>query len=891
MKVIVSHVNQDFDSLASMIAALKLYPDAIPLDPGAIEKNVRIFLKDYPDLINYTKIKNINIDEIDTIILLDTRQPNRTVLPKEVFERSKIIIFDHHPHHKNDVDGDKETIRYYGATITILLKELKRKHIHFTHQEANLFAMGIFEDTGMLTYSSVTTWDIKALDFLLKNDAEFSLSRKYISYDLDQKQLKIFNQLINKADVYNFSGINIIIGDAETEIYVDGVSLLAHKLMDPGNYKVGFIIIQMKNRVHLIARSRVPEINVSKILEKFGGGGHPSAASAVIKNMSKFQVKEKLITDLKKISNSIFNAKEIMEKNLIFIGSNQTIEQASALFKKTDKGYIIVLKSGDVIGYLGRNDIKRATRHKLSKKSLLDIIANDFELVSPNIKISTIYKKIFAANKLLLVHKNNKVLGIISKKTIKPFTPNEFKDDPINVLTHKFHYSITSNANKLLIKYLPSNLYEILREISSIAQQEGYSAYLVGGFVRDLLIASFKKHHDKMLRFDFDIVTPQNGIKFARLLGKHLNAKVTSHRKFNTAILIFKKGQILPSQEFRIDIATARKEKYYYPGALPVVKNAPLRKDLFRRDFTINTIAIALVNKEFGKVIDFFRGQNDMKKGLIRVLHNLSFIDDPTRIFRAIRFAGRLNFKLEEHTERLLKNAIKSRYIKNLSGKRIFEELKYIFNERNPIPMANNLSKYHAYYFISPELKFNEEKEELILSIFEVLSWYKLLFAETTINKWTPYFIALIHDISQKEKIKVCKNFFVTKKNTQIILKIEKIFSTIRNKLLRSNKIIPSKIYEILCNTPIEILLFIMARAKKDKLIEKKISFYLIELYYEKIFITGKELLGFGFKPGPMIGEIKRKLLYLKLDGKIKTKKAEINYIKRYILPKLSKNK
>lgn len=889
MKIIVSHVNQDFDSLASVVAAKKLFPDAVPVYPGAIEKNARNFLNDFPEIIDYTKVRDIEEEKIETVILLDSRQPHRTILNKLDYSGSKIIIFDHHPHHKNDIKGDEEVVKYWGATITILLQDLIEKNINLSPEEATLFALGIFEDTGMLTYPSLTLHDMKALEYLLEHGANFTIIRNYISYELNPDQARIYHQLLDSFEVYNFSGVSMIIGDAESNNYVDGISILTHKLMDLGNHKVGFIITQMKERVHVIGRSRIAGVNVSKICEKFGGGGHPSAASAVVKDRSKLQVKEALIEELKRISNNLLNAAEIMEKDVVTVSKNTKIDSAYKILKENNKNIILVTDNNEIAGYLTRDDLKKADAHRLNRKNIMEIISFNFDIIGPNTKIYSIYKKIFSENNILIVRFKNNIRGIITKRTIKPFVPHEFTRDPIRVFTKKYHYSITSNAGKFLKKYLPPELFCLLKKIAHISDQNGFNAYLVGGFVRDLLLAILKKRHDKVRRFDFDIVSTIDGIKFAKTIAKKLGAKVRTHRKFNTALLIFPKDSVLKGQEFRIDVATARKEKYKHPGALPTVSASTLRKDLFRRDFTINTIALNLSENNFGKVVDFFGGQNDMKRGLVRVLHNLSFIDDPTRIFRGIRFSGRLNFRIEEHTEHLLKNAIKSHYIKNISGKRIFEELKYIFDERNPVPMIKKLAEYKALYFLSPEIRFDENMEELVLATFKVISWYNLLFAEKTIKTWIPYLLSLIYYVSPEEKRRICKEFYITKKDGYIITRVKNNVPKLLNKLNRSQKIVPSKVYDILHNSSIEILLFIMAFAKDNLLIEKKISLYLIELINEKPFLTGKELLKMGFKPGPGIGRVKKRLLYQKLDGKVQSKDDEIKYVNRYILKKKSK--
>ena len=219
-------------------------------------------------------------------------------------------------------------------------------------------------------------------------------------------------------------------------------------------------------------------------------------------------------------------------------------------------------------------------------------------------------------------------------------------------------------------------LPNVLKEIGAEADKEGINAFVVGGFVRDTLLGI----NDK----DIDIVVEANAIDFAKIVIEKINVGAT------LAVAQKGQGQALPLHikthegfktatieicGFRIDLVTARKERYKKPAAMPEITPATIREDLFRRDFTINAMAISLNKKGFGKLIDFYDGQKDLKEKKIRVLHDKSFIDDPTRIFRAIRFQKRLGFIVEQHTQKLMTDAIDIGMIQKLKKQRVKKEL------------------------------------------------------------------------------------------------------------------------------------------------------------------------------------------------------------------------
>ena len=217
----------------------------------------------------------------------------------------------------------------------------------------------------------------------------------------------------------------------------------------------------------------------------------------------------------------------------------------------------------------------------------------------------------------------------------------------------------------------------IIKIVGKIADELKMKAYIVGGPVRDKLLG--------MPNYDLDFVVEGDGIKFAEVLNKKLKGRLITYKAFGTATIELK-GK-------RIDVVTARKESYKYPAAYPIVKPGAIKDDLFRRDFTINAMALAIDKKGFGRLVDFYGGQKDLTKGVIRVLHDKSFMDDPTRIFRAVRFSVRFGFKIEPHTKRLMKEAVMGGFLGDVNVGWIRKEIELFLKEKNPKKCLEMFSK------------------------------------------------------------------------------------------------------------------------------------------------------------------------------------------------------
>jgi tRNA nucleotidyltransferase (CCA-adding enzyme) len=427
------------------------------------------------------------------------------------------------------------------------------------------------------------------------------------------------------------------------------------------------------------------------------------------------------------------------------------------------------------------------------------------------------------------------------------------------------------SAGRSLSSWLKSRftpeVYNILKFSGEVAEGLGFNAYLVGGSVRDLLRGEEN--------LDIDIVIEGDGIAFAKALGERLNASVKSHQRFNTAQVI--------TGKLKLDVATARTEYYESPAALPKVETSSIKKDLYRRDFTINTLAIKLNPKDFGLLIDFFGSQRDLKEKTIRVLHNLSFIEDPTRAFRAIRFSERFGFKISKHAENLIKSTVKMNLFEKLSGPRLYEELLLLFNETEPGRALKKLSDLGLLKVIHPALTFNEELEETLKSLHETVSWFDLLFLEEKTDRGVLYLMALLSELKEEETEAVAERLSPPPKIKDMI---DKGISKAREVVKRLPSEDPVEIYNLLRKLRLETILLAMALSK-DRLKQKVISRYLTELRKVEPILKGEDLKKIGVKPGPVYSRILKELLEEKLRGHLKSREDEDRFVRR-IANKLS---
>lgn len=755
MDLVVTHRTADFDALASMVAAEKLYPGARLMFPGTPEAGVRDFMELCQGVVKVENEKGCRLDDVDRLILVDTRLASRIGKAAQLIKKGvRVHIYDHHPRTKVDIRADKECSQEVGATVTILLGMIRKQNIKLTPLEATIMALGIYEDTGSLTYLSTTRKDIEAVGFLLSRRANLKVVSSYLNRELSPEQTSLLVTLLNSIETYRLDGVRLMIASTSSEKYIKDLALLTHKLRDIENPDCIFILVGMPDRVQMVARSRSKEIDVGRVANFLGGGGHDLASSAVVKGMGLVEVKEKILNFLERA-------------------------------------------------------LRKARRAAVEATS------------------------------------------VVSEERKVVFQPTLVKRD----------------LNIRIKRFLPAEILNLLKVVGKVADEVGCPAFVVGGFARDLLLG--------VRNYDLDIVMEGDIRVFGKALADRLKAALVIHKKFKTARVV------LPDK-FKIDIATARKELYEYPAALPTVSIGYIRDDLARRDFTINAMAIKLNKDDFGKLYDFFGGQNDLKKGQIRVMHHLSFVEDPTRIFRAVRFEQRYNFKIDAYTENLIRAAKDLEMFAKTSGERLREEIVLILKEESPLKAIKRMDELHELRFIHPAIRLDKKLVRLLERVGQTIDWFKLSFLKMLPELWLVWLLALIDQLSFDQTLEVLSRFPFRRKDKDNILSSKRVAASILRNLDLAKPLKPSQVFELLKGLADELILFLMAKSRTTRA-KKRISSYLLDYRKVKLAISGRDLERMGLLPSPKFKRILDRTLYAKVDGELKTKKDELRFAEKLV--------
>lgn len=872
MDVITTHLNADFDCLGSMVAAKKLYPNAKIVFPGSQEKNVRDFLQrvDFP--LESETTRTIDLHQITRLIIVDTKQADRIGDFANILYKPYLTIhlYDHHPAGQKDFEAELEIIEDVGATTTIFVRLLKQQRIELTPMEATVLALGIYEDTGSLTFTSTCESDLLAVAYLLSKGAQLSTVSEFISREMTPIQVRLLNDLIQSEQEIIIEGIAITIAKASSKRYIGDAAFIVHKWKEMENLDNVFALIRMDKKIHLVARSRGESVNVGKIAAEFGGGGHSYAASASIKEMTLVQAEEALIDLLYKHIQQAHIASRIMSSPVMYVEKGKSINDTKNLLDGYTVNTVLVLDQGKPLGYITRQIVQRAIFHGLEHEQVVDYMLTDVKTITADTSFSDI--------ELLMIQRPQKILPVVdeSGQVIGVITKNDILKVLQEQTLEKLEYyneteqTQARNVRRLMEERLPAKVLEVLQHAGQLGDQLGYQVYVVGGIVRDLLLRSNEN-------LDMDIVVEGDGIEFAKAFAKQQQARVKIHRKFCTAVMVFADG-------LKIDVVTARTEHYEYPAAMPIIKLGSLRLDLYRRDFTINALAIKLNTRSFGKVFDYFGGQRDLKEKIIRVLHSLSFVEDPTRVFRALRFEQRFQCRIGNFALNLIKNAVKKGFISKLSGKRVFNELIAIFNEPNPSKILERMHELHVLTEIHPSLTSIEDIRRIFRGIRAVLAWYELLYRSETVENWVIYFLGMVAQLNDEQVKELCASLMIPGKVMEKISVARRGYHLIERPLSsKPEQLKNSDIYQVFHPLPMEAILFWMAKSEYE-LVKKSASLYFSKLCDAQIALTGKDLLQLGVRPGPIFHDILRDVLSAKLNGEIATKEQELDFAKQKIL-------
>ncbi len=862
MDVILGHINADFDALASMAAAKKLYPEAAMVFAGAVNRNVREFIALHGDVLEFVHPRALDVEAVKRLIVVDNRVAARLGefgdLPGR--EGIEVFVYDHHPPSPRDMQGIRDHSEPLGATTTLLLKFIRSQGMEITPFEATLFALGIHEDTGSLTYAGTTHEDAEALSYLMREGANLGVVARFLNPHLTPPQHELMKRLLTGLEYQHVRGILVGLATAGADEYVEGVSLVAGKLAELENIDVLFAACEMQGRVVLVGLSRIEQVDVDHVLSGLGGGGHAAAGSATMKGVSLGEAKERLLEMLRARVRPLVTAAEIMSGPVKTISEETPIAEASRRMRRTGHtAFPVVDEDGMLSGIISRKDLDKAGRHGLGHAPVKGFMSRNLISVREGASLQEI-QALMTGNAIgrVPVVKAGRVVGIVTRKDVIRALHGS---DYLRGVAPPGKVPGYSRAEvlELIQGSLPGEMQALLRAISRTAEAGGYGVFLVGGVVRDLLLG--------VPNLDLDIVVEGAGIEFARRLSRALKGRMRSHRKFATAVVILPNGR-------RIDVATARTEFYEYPAALPTVEMSSVRQDLFRRDFTINAMAVALSGDRFGELLDFFGGLRDLQRRQIRILHNLSFVEDPTRIFRAVRFEQRYGFALESQTEVLARRAIEMEVVGKLTNARVRDELIDICSEPCPLPLraVERLGDLGALRSLHPELAVSEAMRARY-RLLERHMDAALELLGPGVKRWVPAISAMLGDLSHLEAEKWCHLMRFRREDAQAIGQcLERVPEAIATLAARAPR--PSEVAERLDPLADEALAYLYVSAGPE--IRDYLVTYVNIWKNMELEISGNDLAELGLQPSRAYGDILAAVRAEKLDGRVSGREQEL---------------
>jgi tRNA nucleotidyltransferase (CCA-adding enzyme) len=888
MDLILCHTTADFDAVGAAVGLSRLKIGSKIVLTGGAHPAVKDFLALHRDEFPFIERRSVIEREINSLIIPDSQQSERFGKASEWFNLEHlraIEIYDHHINSYCDIPATYKQIEAVGATTTLITELLQQKNIQLNSFEATVMALGIHVDTGSLTYDQTTPRDAQALAWLMFQGANVKIIADYVDPSLTSELQKLLTIALDDLQKIFVSGYTIASVLLKTEKFVPGLSNVASRLIDLT--EVDALILahyylrnkteetdQIDTRLTVIGRSRIPETNLQQLFEKYGGGGHSQAASLNLAKVNPETTLNQLLNELKIQIPHPPSARDLMSSPVRTILPQTTIKQAQRiLFRYGHSGLSVVNENGQLLGIISRRDLDLALHHGFSHAPVKGYMTSNLKTITPETTLPEIESLMVTYDVgRLPVLDGQKLIGIVTRTDVLRQLHQE-KNDQKNIHSEKPSLACLLPTIK---NRLDPSIWKLLNKIANEAQKRGWHLYLVGGAVRDLLLAETGEKF--LLLQDIDLVVDgfhnsadeHAGVELAQALQTiYPKTRLSIHGAFQTAALCWHKDKDLGS--LWLDIATARTEFYPYPAANPEVEASSIRQDLYRRDFTINSLALRLTSPRQGELLDFFGGLIDLKNKQIKVLHPHSFIEDPTRIYRAVRFAVRLGFEIESQTKNYIFYAIESGVYERLRLQkqsapalttRLRSELKYILESSYWKPALKLLNSLHSLRCLDHNLTLTSELWKQICCISR---WLKFIDNQHKLEHWLVRLEILIAYLDDSLRGNLATHLQLPSNSIKRLKNLHENEKNVLEFISESHSL--SEIVLFLREYNSVTLMLIAVRNNKS--IRRHIWLYFTQWSYIQAPLNGNDLKNMGYPPGPDYKIMLDELLKATLDGKI----------------------
>ncbi|HOU14975.1 MAG TPA: CBS domain-containing protein [Anaerolineae bacterium] len=896
MQVILTHENADFDAIASLLGAHKLYPHARPVLPHRVNANVQAFLTLYGAELSFVDPNTLPRGQhVRRVILVDTQ--SLTYVRGMSKDINDVLVIDHHTPPESLPVGWRFQGETLGATTTLLVEALSARLIPITRVEATLMLAGIYEDTGSLTYAGTSSRDLHAAAWLVDQGASLEIAAEFLEHPLTPTQQTIYDTLKENVETLQIDGHPVVLSWAQSPPNTDEeISTLAHKLRDLLDPSALFVLVEISGNTQLVARSDTDDINVANVAAHFGGGGHNRAAAALIRQRPAVEVFAELRDKLPDFVHPRIKVRDLMSLGVRTVRPFDPIDKVSQLMLRTGhEGFPVVDPQGKILGLVTRNAVDRAMQHQWDRQPVERIMRPGEVSVSPDDSTERV--------RTLMIHtgwgqipvvENDQLIGVVTRTDMIRLPLSEANAEQQDIVQR-------------MERYFPKPLLALIRQIGAQAARQGYNIYFVGGIVRDLLLGQ--------PLVDVDIVVEGKAIELGRALAQHYGGEIHSHSRFGTVkwtlppweeLVTSHQGLGISNRESGIsnresgirdqessipnhqspppnhqlpafiDLVTARTEFYEHPTALPLVERSSIKQDLHRRDFTINTLAIRLDPQRWGELLDFYGGKADLEDGVIRVLHSLSFIDDPTRILRAARFEARLGFHLDAQSEELIADALP--LLGRITGGRIRHELDLIFREAEPEAALDRLHALGALAYIQPGLVSDtwlHERFTRLRQTTDLMMWN----IDPTRGLEFLYWGLFLYRLNPESLESLVKRMLMRHQFSAGL----RLLPNLRQAATQLESLEqPSRIVSLLEPLPDELLALAWVASDSDR-VKANLERYAREWRHIQPALTGKDLKRLGLPPGPLYRQIFETLRAERLDGALATRAEEEQRVEKII--------
>ncbi len=876
MRIIVTHEQADFDALASLLGAYLLDQTAIPVLPRRMNRNVRAYVTLYGAELPFIDPHDLPNEPVEAICLVDT-QTMASV--RGVSAETRVHIVDHHTI-RADIPVDWTiSSEDVGATTTIFVEDLQKRDEDISMVHATTLLLGIYEDTGSLTYTRTSARDLHAASYLLDQQANLRIAADFLNHPLSVEQQKLYDKLREGLETYHIHGHTIVIGCGSAFGLDEELSTVAHKLRDLLDPDALFMLITTRAGVQMIGRSTSDNIDVSEITARFGGGGHSRAAASLIKGRELDDVHEELVALLPELVHPAITVAEIMSYNPQVLAPDTPAQEALDRMQRFGyEGYPVV-QNERVVGLLTRRAVDRAIAHKLNLSASSLMNAGEV-IIHPDDSIDRLQHLMTDTGWgqiPVMDEQDRKIIGIVTRT------------DLLKILTSQAARPGYLNYAEKLEAVMPPARLALLKVAAEIASEQKAALYIVGGFVRDLIL-------DRLSQ-DFDLVVEGDAIALARCLQERYGGRLTTHARFGTAKWMISSihsglarslgqaGNEAGLPEF-LDLISARTEFYTHPTALPTVERGSIKLDLHRRDFTINTLALRLDGRHYGELHDYWGGLNDLRQGLVRVLHPLSFVDDPTRMLRAARFEQVLGFSIEKRTLELLAEA--KGLVSQVSGDRLRHELDHIMDTEQRVSILERLAGLGLLTEINPNLAWDDSSRTNVLML-EAIPHKPLYGIKLDLNRGNnlrklAYILWLISHPVEKAQV-ILRRLRYPSTQVKSILSACRLWKDLPWMANARLSLIANRLEDVPA-----IAIYANFLAARDDAVCSNFQAYLDRLNTITPQVTGDDLRKRGLPPGPIYRRILSSIRDGWLDGKIATNDQEQAYLEELIKDGFSVN-